>query len=83
MRQIVQQPDGKYAVWCTIIDDFEVYDCTRQEVIRYCAKMAARSSRENTKEILAKLDRKEKPYYESTIPWREMRKMVPKRRKGT
>lgn len=33
-RHVVLQPDGKYAVWSTISDNFLLLDATREEVIQ-------------------------------------------------
>ncbi len=37
-RQIVIQPNGLYAMWSTIIDDFIKVDLTRDQYIEYRAK---------------------------------------------
>lgn len=69
--QIIKQPDGKYAIFSTVVDDFEVTDCTPKELIGYMAKRAARRAREETKETINQIERGEKPYYEYTISWKQ------------
>lgn len=32
-RQIIKQPDGRYAVWSTIVDDFVAVNVDRDEII--------------------------------------------------
>lgn len=32
-QQIVKQPNGLFAVWSSVVDDFTVVDCTRDELI--------------------------------------------------
>lgn len=39
-RSIVEQPDGKYALFSTIVDDFIVCDLTEEELIEFCAQEA-------------------------------------------
>lgn len=34
-RAIVEQPNGKYAVWSTVVDDFIILDATENEVINF------------------------------------------------
>ena len=34
-RIVVTQPDGKHAIFSTIIDDFILYDATRDELIEF------------------------------------------------
>jgi hypothetical protein len=32
-HQIVKQPNGLYAIWSTVVDNFIVYDATPEEII--------------------------------------------------
>ncbi|MBO9598643.1 MAG: hypothetical protein J7559_12610 [Cohnella sp.] len=32
-RRIEKQPDGKYAVWSTIVDDYIIVDATPEQII--------------------------------------------------
>jgi len=34
-REIIKQPDGKYALWSTIVDDFILTDCEPEEITAY------------------------------------------------
>ena len=34
-RQIIEQPNGKYAIWSTIVDDFILEDITVEEYIEF------------------------------------------------
>lgn len=43
---ILEQPDGKFAIWSTIIDDFVEEGMTRKEVIAFETKLDAEASRE-------------------------------------
>lgn len=55
---IVKQPDGKYARFSTIVDDFISYDLTREDVI---AEMVGESAVQATRIALKELDRAEGP----------------------
>ena len=34
-RSIVKQPDGLYAIWSTVVDNFVAVNCTVEEVIQH------------------------------------------------
>lgn len=71
-EQILKQPNGKYALWTSVVDDFIAYDCTRQEIIRLYARRAASRAREDIKYILESIDKGEKPYGEFTESWKQL-----------
>lgn len=31
----IKQPDGKWCIWSTVVDDFIVVDATREEIVEY------------------------------------------------
>ena len=33
--QILKQPNGKYAVWSTIVDNFIIKNCTRDQLVEF------------------------------------------------
>ncbi|RYZ32040.1 MAG: hypothetical protein EOP01_02075 [Propionibacteriaceae bacterium] len=45
---ILVQPDGRLAVWSSVVDSIVVVDATDEEVVAYFADEAARRSREST-----------------------------------
>jgi len=50
-RQFVKQPNGKYAIWSTIINDFVYKDLTKEEYINIRISEVA----ENTKKELERV----------------------------
>lgn len=34
--RVVKQPNGKYAIFSEVVDDFTVYDMTREEAVKEC-----------------------------------------------
>lgn len=44
-KRLVQQPNGLYAVFSTVVDEFVVEDATMEEVIEFGAEYAAESAR--------------------------------------
>ena len=55
-HQIIKQPDGKYLIWSTIVDDIIVYDADREEVIEYFIEKAAERARRETDQSLDLID---------------------------
>lgn len=39
-HQVIRQPDGKLAVWSTIVDDFVLFDCTPEDIATFYADEA-------------------------------------------
>lgn len=55
-RRIIKQPDDRFAVFSTVVDNFVYVNCTEKELIEYLARDAAKHSREDTKRRLEHLD---------------------------
>ena len=49
-HQIVKQPNGKYAVWSTVVDDFIYRNCTVEQLIKRESEDAIRLAKLSTKE---------------------------------
>lgn len=77
-RQIVKQPNGKYAIWSSILDNFVLYDCTREDLTKEFVKNTEVLKSESIDEILAKLELGEKPYHQCTMTLEEMFKTIEK-----
>lgn len=55
VRKIVKQPNGKYAMWSSVIDDFLYIDLTEEEYIAIRAKEEHDDKyKEVSKEVLKK-----------------------------
>jgi hypothetical protein len=70
-QQIIKQPDGKYAVWSTVVDDIILYDATAKELINYFGKKAERQARRETAELIAKIETSKNPYHQFIVSWDE------------
>ena len=66
-RQIVRQPDGKFAIWSSVVDDFVIVDCDGiPEIIDAIVEDAKRDITKAVHDVVGKLNRGEKPYYNHT-----------------
>ncbi|MEU8642259.1 hypothetical protein AB0C91_10110 [Streptomyces sp. NPDC048674] len=72
-QQIIQQPDGKLAVFSSITDTFIVADATPEELVEWRAEEAAERARENTRRELDKVlaGNSRRAYFQSTLTWEQ------------
>lgn len=75
-HQIIQQPDGNFVVWSTIVDDFILLDFPESELIIYTAAKAYERERETVTKIINKIKSGEKPYGMFTLTWDEANKII-------
>lgn len=71
--QIIRQPDGRYAVWSSIVDALLVEDATREDVAEWFARRAHAEAYDNAILVMGMLDRNERPYFQFTMTWDEVR----------
>jgi hypothetical protein len=65
-QQIIKQPNGKYAIFSSIVDLFIGANLTKEEVIDFFVEEEAKRITERINEILEQLERGEKPYLQFT-----------------
>ncbi|MFD8805579.1 hypothetical protein [Streptomyces sp. NPDC059597] len=76
-QQIIQQPDGRLAVFSSIVDAFIVVDATPEEILDWRAQEAAAKERERTqRELDAVLaDDPHRVYFQFVRTWEEASEM--------
>lgn len=71
-EQIIVQPDGRLAVFSSVVDDFIVLDATPPELMEWRTKRAADKEREHTRrEIGHVLSDPSHAYYQFALTWDE------------
>ena len=66
-RQIIRQPNGKFAIWSTIIDNFIMWDATEEEYIAFRIEEETERIKVEIPEIIKKLNSGERVgYYDYT-----------------
>ncbi len=68
-RQIIKQPDGKYAVWSTIVDNFILIDATPEEIIDIWAEEEKERIEIKVLQVVKELNENGKPYHQFTKSW--------------
>lgn len=76
-KQIIKQPNGKYCLFSSVIDDITDYDLEDAEEIVETLLDDHRTSIANSVFcILEKLENGEKPYHQGTLTYEEMLERV-------
>jgi len=75
-RQIIKQPDGKYSVWSTVVDDFIITDATEQKLEDDFAQEAETEERNRVKRTIAQIKNGEKPYHQFTKTWDDCQRII-------
>jgi hypothetical protein len=71
-HQIIKQPDGRYAIFSSVVDSWIVYDATRQDVIDYYVKKAAKEAKRDAKRTLDLIEEDPcKAYYQFAMTFAE------------
>jgi hypothetical protein len=68
-RQIIKQPNGKFAVWSNLVHNFITREVTAQEIVELYEEEERWHLAEQVLDICAQLDRNEKPYQQATLCW--------------
>lgn len=71
-RQIIKQPNGKYCIFSSVVDNITHYDMTAENIINAWAKEAKNKIVEEVNGIVAKIENNEQPYYQFTKSYEDM-----------
>lgn len=55
-QHVTKQPNGKYAIFSSVVDSFIIYDATPEEVYEHFRQMAGQESDRQTKRSLERAD---------------------------
>lgn len=69
--QIIQQPDGKYAVWSSIVDDFVLGKAVPKDIIEFYLTKERSSIERRVNSVIQELKDGGKPYFQFTKTWSE------------
>ncbi len=71
-QQIIKQPNGKYCLFSSIVDNVIAFDCTAQDIIDMRIKEESERIKAKVSGIVEALERGEKPYHQYTMSYSEM-----------
>ena len=75
-QQIIKQPNGYYAVFSSVVDNFVILDATPQEIIDEWIDYERKRLTERVNQIVKELDSGGKPYYQFTMTWDEANALI-------
>lgn len=70
-HQIIKQPNGKYAVFSSIVDNFILFNCSKHDLITYYIEKEAENIKKDITEKVMQVELGEKPYAQFTKTWEE------------
>lgn len=65
-RQIIKQPNGKYCIYDSIINNITDYDMSIDDLIKNEVSIFEEEITEKIKNIVNKIENNERPYYQFT-----------------
>lgn len=76
-QQIVKQPDGRLAVFSSVVDAFVIVDATPEEILEWRAEEASAKERERTRRELDAVlaDDPRRVYHQFALTWKEASEM--------
>lgn len=69
-RHIIKQPNGKLAIWSTIVDNFIMTDATPEEYVDFRINEETERVKKDLKEIFEKIEKGER-YHHTVYQWEE------------
>jgi len=75
-KQIIKQPNGKYCIFSSIVDNVTHYDMSADDIIEEWVNDAKNDIIEKVKGIVSKLENNEKPYLQSTHSYEDVLKLI-------
>ena len=81
-QQIIKQPNGRYAIWSSIVDDFLADNLTQNDVISFIVELEVERITTRIINTIKKLNRGEKPYYQFTLSYNEALETIKRVHKG-
>lgn len=76
MAQIIKQPNGKYCIFSSVVDNVTHYDMTPQEIIDDWVNEYKEEITKKVTTIITKLDNNERPYHQFTQSYDEMLEFI-------
>lgn len=72
-KQIIKQPDGRFAIFSSGTDTIHMYDATAEEIVEYFVERAAVDTRREVLRIMEHVegDEPRRAYFQFTKTWDE------------
>ena len=70
-QQIIRQPDGLYALFSSVVDNYVMFDATPEEIVEYFTELERERIERSVGLKIAALSVGRKPYHQFTLSWEE------------
>lgn len=71
MAQIIKQPNGKFCIWSSVVDDLVLINATREDIIEDRIASVREQITKDVDTIINKLNNGINPYFQFTITFEE------------
>ena len=75
-KQIIKQPNGKYCLWSTVIDNFTHVDMTRDDIVSVFMEQEKSRYEDLVDKTIEYLDKGEAPYHQFTMTFDQCIEMI-------
>lgn len=71
-RQIIKQPNGKFCIFSSVVDNIIYYHMEEQDIINFLVEESKKDIEEHVNKIVSQLNECKKPYHQHTMSYQEM-----------
>jgi hypothetical protein len=71
-RQIIKQPNGKFCIFSSVVDNIIYYHMEEKDIINFLVEESKKDIEEHVKKIVSDLNEGKKPYHQHTMSYEEM-----------
>lgn len=75
-RQIIKQPNGRYLIFSTIVDNVTHYNMAPEDIIDLWVERERKQITEDVNKTISRLDKGEKPYHMFTQSYNETMDLI-------
>jgi hypothetical protein len=74
--QIIKTPNGKYCLYSSIVENVTHYNLEQKDIIKILVKEITEQITKEVDRVILELSEGKKPYYQFTLSFEEMLKMI-------
>lgn len=75
-QQIIKQPNGKYCIFSSIVDNIVMYDMTAEEIIEVWTNEAREKIVKEVNNIIKQIENGDKPYFQFTKNYNDVIEII-------
>ena len=79
-HQIIRQPNGEYAIFSTILDDFILTNVSPQKIVNFYVEDCRKTKNYEVARVIVSLNKGEEPYAQFTLSYQEALRIINKKK---